>query len=90
MPSPPLRAGPGKGEFGWQQGNSGRCSRSGIAATASKVGLPLKVVELDEAKVRETYERDLVLVRPDGHVAWRGNELPKHATDLTNTIRGAK
>jgi 2-polyprenyl-6-methoxyphenol hydroxylase-like FAD-dependent oxidoreductase len=70
--------------------NFAGANTSGIAATASEVGLPLKVVELDEAKVRETYERDLVLVRPDGHVAWRGNELPRDATDLINTIRGAK
>jgi 2-polyprenyl-6-methoxyphenol hydroxylase-like FAD-dependent oxidoreductase len=70
--------------------NFAGANTSGIAATASKVGLPLNVVELDEAKVRETYERDLVLVRPDGHVAWRGNELPRDATDLINTIRGAK
>jgi hypothetical protein len=70
--------------------NFAGANTSGIAATASEVGLPLKVVELDEAKVRETYERDLVLVRPDGHVAWRGNELPRDATDLINTILGAK
>ena len=39
---------------------------------AKRVGLPLEVVALDEPAVREIYERTLVLVRPDGHVAWRG------------------
>ena len=42
--------------------------------SAKQVGLPLEVVNIDEPKVREIYERDLVLVRPDGHVAWRGND----------------
>jgi 2-polyprenyl-6-methoxyphenol hydroxylase-like FAD-dependent oxidoreductase len=70
--------------------NFSGANTSGITATATKVGLPLQVVELEEAKVREIHERDLVLVRPDGHVAWRGNELPRDATDLINTIRGAK
>jgi len=44
---------------------------SSLTATAKQVGVPLEVVNLNEPKVREIYQRDLVLVRPDGHVAWR-------------------
>ena len=50
-----------------------------ITEAAHRVGLPFEVVELNEAKVRQIYQRDFVLVRPDGHVAWRGNELPASA-----------
>jgi hypothetical protein len=30
-----------------------------------------------------------VLVRPDQHVAWRGNEIPQACESIVNTIRGA-
>jgi hypothetical protein len=35
------------------------------------------------------YARKLVLVRPDGHVAWRGDALPADATALIDRVRGA-
>jgi len=39
--------------------------------------------------VREIYERNVVLVRPDGHVAWRGNVGPENAKEIIETVRGA-
>jgi 2-polyprenyl-6-methoxyphenol hydroxylase-like FAD-dependent oxidoreductase len=69
--------------------NLSGANTSGITATATKVGLPLQVVELQEAKVRETYERDLVLLRPDGHVAWRGESIPANAAAIVDRVRGA-
>jgi hypothetical protein len=37
--------------------------------------MPLDVVSITESAVAAAYERGLVLVRPDGHVAWRGDDL---------------
>lgn len=37
---------------------------------------PLKVVELADPEVRELYGARLVLIRPDQHVAWRGDVWP--------------
>ena len=34
------------------------------------------------------YERKLVLVRPDGHVAWRGSEMPADAGAVIDYVRG--
>jgi hypothetical protein len=34
------------------------------------------------------YERSWVLVRPDGHVAWRGEHLPGEAAALADTVLG--
>jgi FAD-dependent monooxygenase len=47
---------------------------------ADKLGIPLKAVHLpDEPHVRQVWERDAVLIRPDDHVAWR---LRPHADGL--------
>jgi len=62
---------------------------STMMQAARRVGLPLQTVMLDDAKVRETYERDFVLVRPDGHVAWRGDALPANAAEIIERVRGA-
>ena len=43
-----------------------------LAKGADRAGIPVKVVHLkDEEHVRAIWERDVVLVRPDGFVAWR-------------------
>ena len=39
-------------------------------------GVPLAVVDIRDAHAHSVYERDLVLVRPDNHAAWRGNAMP--------------
>ncbi|MGZ8485811.1 MAG: FAD-dependent monooxygenase [Candidatus Binatia bacterium] len=62
---------------------------SSIADSAQRVGVPLEVVNIDEPKVREIYERDLVLVRPDGHVAWRGDAIPAKVSEVIDEVRGA-
>lgn len=41
-------------------------------AAAKEVNVPLTLVHLPEERhAREIWERDTVLVRPDGYVAWR-------------------
>lgn len=60
-----------------------------ITAAASRVGLPLQTIEIDNPKVCEIYERPFVLVRPDGHVAWRGDEIPANAAAIIDKVRGA-
>jgi hypothetical protein len=62
---------------------------SPFTQAAGQVKMPLQVVALREPEVLERYGRRLVLVRPDGHVAWRGNEIPLDAGALIDRIRGA-
>jgi 2-polyprenyl-6-methoxyphenol hydroxylase-like FAD-dependent oxidoreductase len=62
---------------------------STIDEAARSRGVPLRVVAIDEPDVRAAYERPLVLVRPDGHVAWRGDALPTDAAALLDIARGA-
>ncbi|MGE0653938.1 MAG: FAD-dependent oxidoreductase [Alphaproteobacteria bacterium] len=56
---------------------------------ARAVGLPLQVVALDHPDVVRHYERKLVLVRPDGHVAWRADAVPNDAAAVIDRVRGA-
>jgi 2-polyprenyl-6-methoxyphenol hydroxylase-like FAD-dependent oxidoreductase len=62
---------------------------SAFTTAAKKVGLPLDVVLLDEPRARDVYERGLVLIRPDGHVAWRGDDVPADAGKMMDHVRGA-
>ncbi|MBI5289553.1 MAG: FAD-dependent oxidoreductase [Chloroflexi bacterium] len=59
-----------------------------LAQAADARGVPFTVVDIDEPQVAELYERRLVLVRPDGHVAWRGDDAPRNAGELLDTVRG--
>ncbi|CAE6835860.1 FAD-dependent monooxygenase [Paraburkholderia haematera] len=52
------------------------------------LGAPLDVLVVPDSALRAIYERDLVLVRPDLHVAWRGNRLPQAANELAARVIG--
>ena len=60
-----------------------------LLAAARSRGVPVRVEDLDEQPVLDVYEKKLVLVRPDGHVSWRGDALPADPLALVDTIRGA-
>jgi len=51
--------------------------------------MPLKMVEIEDGAIAKLYERRLVLVRPDGHVAWRDDGPPKDPLALVDRVRGA-
>jgi hypothetical protein len=51
--------------------------------------VPLSVVKLADPEIAKLYERRLVLVRPDGHVAWRGDNAPTDPLAVVDRIRGA-
>jgi 2-polyprenyl-6-methoxyphenol hydroxylase-like FAD-dependent oxidoreductase len=59
-----------------------------IEAAAKALSIPLKVVRITDTNVRQLYERDLVLVRPDQVVAWRGNQLPEDCRALLEIVSG--
>ena len=60
-----------------------------IEQAARKRRVPLQSVELDEPAAAALYERKLVLVRPDGHVAWRADASPADALAMIDRVRGA-
>ncbi len=48
-----------------------------LVEEAQRRGVPMTHLPVDDENVRAVWERDLVLVRPDHHVAWRGNTPPE-------------
>jgi 2-polyprenyl-6-methoxyphenol hydroxylase-like FAD-dependent oxidoreductase len=62
---------------------------SSLVEAAAARGVPLRHVRIDARDIRRLYERDLVLVRPDGHVAWRGDVAPHDSQAVIDRVRGA-
>jgi 2-polyprenyl-6-methoxyphenol hydroxylase-like FAD-dependent oxidoreductase len=60
-----------------------------VTAAAGRRRVPLDVVAVRDPQAVRLYERKLVLVRPDGHVAWRSDTLPTDPMGLIDQIRGA-
>lgn len=59
-----------------------------LVRQAEDHGLPIAHLAIDSPRVRELYERDLVLVRPDHHVAWRGDRGPADWTQVLDRVTG--
>ena len=59
-----------------------------LEQAAKRRAVPLETVSLDEPPVCTIYERKLVLVRPDGHVAWRGDVPPVNTAALVAKVTG--
>lgn len=59
-----------------------------LLGAAKACGVPIEVLDIREDHVRAIYERDLVLVRCDQHVAWRGDTIDLNPKTIVNRIRG--
>jgi 2-polyprenyl-6-methoxyphenol hydroxylase-like FAD-dependent oxidoreductase len=53
-------------------------------------GAALETFRLDEPSVRAIAARNLVLLRPDLHVAWRGDSFPDSCEGLVVTVTGGR
>jgi hypothetical protein len=62
---------------------------SRLVSAAGRQGIPLALVELSPGEANETYAEKLVLVRPDQHIAWRGQVVPDNPEALLAHITGA-
>jgi 2-polyprenyl-6-methoxyphenol hydroxylase-like FAD-dependent oxidoreductase len=59
-------------------------------AVAAKRNVPVKVLALPDNRLRGRYEAGFALIRPDQHVAWRGNSFPADCDALLARITGAQ
>jgi 2-polyprenyl-6-methoxyphenol hydroxylase-like FAD-dependent oxidoreductase len=60
-----------------------------LLEAAGQCAMPVTLEDLDQQDIARLYERKLVLVRPDGHVAWRGDTDPVNAAEVVAIVRGA-
>ena len=60
-----------------------------LVDTAGRRGIPLDVVDIRQDDIAQLYDRALILVRPDGHVAWRSDTVDLDADKLLDIVCGA-
>ena len=59
-----------------------------VAAAFGEVGAPLQIVHVHDDRARKVYQAALLLLRPDLHVVWRGDELPADLDQLAAVATG--
>jgi hypothetical protein len=59
-----------------------------LAAAAQARKIPFTTVSVAVSEGRDLYECDLALIRPDQHVAWRGNDIPADCDALLARVTG--
>ena len=59
-----------------------------LARAFAVLGAPLQILDIGDVRPREIYGYDLLLLRPDLHVAWRGNRLPDAPARLAAMATG--
>lgn len=60
-----------------------------LRLAAAERGMPLTLLVPKDDRLRARYEARLALIRPDQHVAWRGDKLPADVDGLLAHIAGA-
>ena len=57
---------------------------------AAERGIPFVVATVLNDELRELYEADLTLIRPDHYIAWRGSAVPDDPGAVLDIARGAR
>src|SRR5579862_255431 len=65
-----------------------RADTSDLEQSFREIRAPLEVLEVPGERPRDIYEYDLLLVRPDLHVVWRGNKFPQDASKIAMIATG--
>ena len=68
----------------------GTVSTGAFESAAEAAGVPLTVVRLIDEAALQTLGMPLLLVRPDGHVAWRGRTSPNDAPGVLAKVTGRR
>jgi hypothetical protein len=65
-----------------------RADVSGLEGAMRAAGAPFTLLEIPDEPAREVYGCDLILLRPDMHVVWRGNRAPEDAGEVAAIATG--
>ncbi len=61
---------------------------SALEKALRALGAPVAVLDMPDDAPRQVYGHDLLLLRPDLHVAWRGNRPPEDPGNVAATVTG--
>jgi 2-polyprenyl-6-methoxyphenol hydroxylase-like FAD-dependent oxidoreductase len=61
---------------------------SGLEKALRDFGAPLAVLDMPDDAPRQVYGHDLLLLRPDLHVVWRGNRPPEDPGNVASIVTG--
>jgi hypothetical protein len=59
-----------------------------FTAAAAARGVPFDVAAPKEPRLAELYQAGFALIRPDQHVAWRGDAIPENAREIFDRVCG--
>jgi 2-polyprenyl-6-methoxyphenol hydroxylase-like FAD-dependent oxidoreductase len=60
-----------------------------LTNAAARSGVPLAVIDIDRSNATARFPENLLIVRPDSHIAWRGGAAPREPHRLFDRLRGA-
>ena len=55
---------------------------------ANDLSIPIKVIKISDLSALNLYQKSILLVRPDQHIAWRGNVVPENVCELLKITIG--
>lgn len=61
-----------------------------LLGAARDASLPLDVIEPADDRLSDLYGAKFTLIRPDQHVAWRGNVIDRGAQSIIDIVRGER
>jgi 2-polyprenyl-6-methoxyphenol hydroxylase-like FAD-dependent oxidoreductase len=65
-----------------------KADTSGLARAMHALDAPFDELTIDEDAPRDVYGYDLILVRPDLHVVWRGHTAPADPSEVARVVTG--
>jgi 2-polyprenyl-6-methoxyphenol hydroxylase-like FAD-dependent oxidoreductase len=67
---------------------TGRRDSSALANALKSFGAPVVELDVPDQVAREIYGHDLILLRPDMHIVWRGQRAPDDAAEVARIATG--
>ncbi len=61
---------------------------SKLRQSYEKIGAPVAEVRIESDRLRDLYGFDFLVLRPDMHVAWRGNDAPPNPQEIASISTG--
>jgi 2-polyprenyl-6-methoxyphenol hydroxylase-like FAD-dependent oxidoreductase len=59
-----------------------------MTEAAARCGLPLQLLDVDRTRSGYGFAENLLLLRSDSHIAWRGSAAPRDSAALVERLRG--